>query len=199
MNYLAHLYLSFNHEEVLVGNFIADRVKGRQVLAYPPGIQTGIRLHRMIDTFTDGHPVVDISKSRIRERYRKFSGVVIDMYYDHFLATGWEKYSDIPLLDFTRQSYKTLFRHYFNIPARLQRTLPWMAAGNWLASYSEVENIGLALKGMSARIKFDSGIENGAVELKDNYEDFKKDFELFFPELVSFAKEMLVDLQEKQP
>lgn len=199
MNYLAHLYLSFNHEEVLVGNFIADRVKGRQVLAYPPGIQTGIKLHRMIDTFTDGHPVVGLSKSRIREKYRKFSGVVIDMYYDHFLASGWEKYSDLPLLDFTRRSYKTLFKYYFNIPPRLQRTLPWMAAGNWLASYSEVDNIGLALKGMSSRIKYDSGIENGAVELKSNYEDFKQDFELFFPELVSFAKETLVALQKKQP
>jgi acyl carrier protein phosphodiesterase len=198
MNYLAHLYLSFGNEEVLAGNFMADRVKGRQVLDYPQGIQTGIRLHRLIDSFTDQHPVVEISKSRIRERYRKFAGIVIDMYYDHYLAVNWRNYSDEPLLQFTRNSYKTLFRYYFVIPPRLRRILPWMAAGNWLVSYSEVDNIGLALKGLTTRIKVDSGIENGATELRLYYDDFRKDFEAFFPELVEYAKEALKKLQEEE-
>lgn len=196
MNYLAHLYLSFGDEEVMVGNFIADRVKGRQVLDYQPGIQTGIRLHRLIDSFTDHHPIVEISKSRIRERYRKFAGVVVDMYYDHYLAANWSNFSDEMLLHFTRSTYKTLFRYYFIIPPRLRRILPWMAAGNWLVSYGEVDNIGLALKGLTTRIKVDSGIENGATELRLYYDDFKQDFEAFFPEMIVYAKEALNNLRE---
>lgn len=196
MNYLAHLYLSFGNEEILVGNFIADRVKGKQVLNYQQGIQTGIRVHRLIDSFTDHHPVVEVSKSRIRERYHKFAGIVIDMYYDHYLAANWSKYSDEPLLQFTRNSYKTLFRYYFIIPPRLRRILPWMAAGNWLVSYGDIDNIGLALKGLTTRIKVDSGIENGATELRLYYNDFKKDFESFFPELVQYSREALKILEE---
>ncbi|MBE0637845.1 MAG: DUF479 domain-containing protein [Bacteroidales bacterium] len=196
MNYLAHLYLSFGNEEILVGNFIADRVKGKQVLNYQQGIQTGIRVHRLIDSFTDHHPVVEVSKSRIRERYHKFAGIVIDMYYDHYLAANWSKYSDEPLLQFTRNSYKTLFRYYFIIPPRLRRILPWMAAGNWLVSYGDIDNIGLALKGLTTRIKVDSGIENGATELRLYYNDFKKDFESFFPELVEYSREALKILEE---
>lgn len=196
MNYLAHLYLSFGNDEILVGNFIADRVKGRQVLDFPPGIQTGIRLHRLIDSFTDHHPMVEISKSRIRARYHKFAGIVIDMYYDHYLAANWNNYSGQPLLHFARNSYKTLFRYYFIIPPRLRRILPWMAAGNWLVSYGEVDNIGLALKGLTTRIKVDSGIEHGATELRLYYEDFRQDFESFFPELVEYSKGALEKLQE---
>lgn len=196
MNYLAHLYLSFGNDEVLVGNFIADKVKGRQVLDYPPGIQKGIVLHRRIDSFTDNHPIAGRSKARIRARYGKFSGIVVDMYYDHFLSVKWEEFSAVPFLQFTRNSYKTLFRYYFIMPPRLKRILPWMAAGNWLFSYRKVENIGLALEGMTSRINVDSGIENGATELKLYYEELRQDFEEFFPLLVAYAQEMLQQLDD---
>lgn len=188
MNYLAHLYLSFGHEEIMVGNYIADAVKGRQVQTYPEGIQHGIMLHRKIDTFTDNHPVVELSKSRIRTSYRKYSGVVIDMYYDHFLAAGWPAWSDVPLLQFTKLAYHTLFRYYMKMPFRMKRILPAMAIGNWLASYADVDNVGLALQGMSRRTNFDSGIENGKQQLIQHYDALKSDFDTFFPELVAYAQ-----------
>lgn len=191
MNYLAHLYLSFGHEEILVGNYIADAVKGRQVNSYPEGIRHGIMLHRMIDTYTDNHPLVDRSKSRIRAIYRKYSGVVIDMYYDHFLAAGWPAYADIPLLQFTKFAYRTLFKHYLKMPFRMQRILPAMAIGNWLASYADVDNVGLALVGMSRRTTFDSGIENGKQQLIEHYDALKSDFDAFFPELIDYAKSVI--------
>ena len=188
MNYLAHLYLSFKHEKIMVGNYIADAVKGRQIEKFPEEVQAGIRLHRKIDTFTDTHPIVENSKARIRQRYRKYAGVVIDMYYDHFLAAGWNDWSEETLLDFTRQSYKTLLKNYVVLPARMKRILPIMAAGNWLASYAEVGNISLALKGMSRRTKFDSGMEHAGEELKFHYDDLKNDFSDFFPELIDFSR-----------
>ena len=104
MNYLAHLYLSFGDEQLLVGNYIADAVKGRQIEQFLEGIKNGILLHRKIDEFTDNHPLVERSKSLIRSRYRKFAGVVVDMYYDHYLAAGWLDYADIPLQQFTKNA-----------------------------------------------------------------------------------------------
>jgi acyl carrier protein phosphodiesterase len=188
MNYLAHLYLSFGHEEIMVGNYIADAVKGKQIEKFTEKVQEGIRLHRDIDTFTDTHPIVENSKARIRHRYRKYAGVVIDMYYDHFLAAGWENWSEDSLFNFTRHSYKTLLKNYVVMPARMKRILPIMAAGNWLASYAEVGSISLALKGMSRRTKFDSGIENGGEDLKLHYKELQNDFSEFFPELIVFSK-----------
>lgn len=196
MNYLAHLYLSFNDEEIMVGNFIADAVKGRQIEAFPEKIRAGIKLHRLIDEFTDTHPVVEMSKSRIRANYRKYSGVVIDMYFDHYLAANWSEFSNQTLQQFTKNSYRMLFRYYVLMPARMKRILPMMAAGNWLASYAETENIGLALQGMSHRTKFISGIENGGADLKIHYQDLENDFRKFFPELMIFSSSFLSKEQD---
>lgn len=199
MNYLAHLFLSFGHEKIMVGNFIADKVKGKQWADYEPDIRTGILLHRLIDSFTDTHPAVKSSKARIRERYHKFSGIVTDMYYDHYLAVAWNNYTDKPLLQFTRDAYKTLFSYYFVLPAKLRRILPWMAAGNWLYSYIDPDNIGLALRGLASRINYtESGIENGGFELKLYYEDFRRDFECFFPEVIIYSVEQLQRLMISQ-
>ncbi len=191
MNYLAHLYLSFGDEKIMVGNYIADAVKGKQIEAYPESIKRGIVLHRKIDEYTDFHPVVAKSKEIIRHRYRKYAGVVIDMYYDHFLASGWQSYSEVSLQQFTKSAYRTLFKSYPLMPGKMKRVLPAMAIGNWLASYAHVDNIGLALKGMSMRTRFDSGMENGKDELVEFYDEFKAHFELFFPELIRFSKDFI--------
>ncbi len=188
MNYLAHLYLSFGEEEIMVGNFIADAIKGRQIEKYTGDILKGIRLHRQIDSYTDSHPMVAQSKARIRSQYRKYSGVVVDMYYDHFLAANWASYSDVSLQQFTKSAYRTLFKYYLKMPAKMKRILPAMAIGNWLASYADVDNIGLALRGMSTRTRFDSGIEHGKTELLLHYPELKKDFESFFPELIRYSQ-----------
>ncbi len=191
MNYLALLYLSFGHEEIMVGNYIADAVKGRQIERFSEQIQHGIRLHRSIDTFTDTHPIVENSKAHIGHRYRKYAGVVIDMFYNHFLAAEWEEYSSRDLIRFTGQSYKTLLKSWLIMLARMKRLLPIMAAGNWLASNAEAENVGLALKGMSRRTTFDSGIENGMEELKLHYDELKYDFSEYFPKLIDFSKNQI--------
>jgi len=196
MNYLAHQYLSFGDEEIMVGNYIADAIKGNQVKQYAGKILEGIKLHRNIDTFTDQHPLVCQSKERIRKRYRKYAGVVVDMYYDHYLAAGWKNYSDVPLQQFTKNTYRTLFKYYLLMPGKMKRILPAMAIGNWLASYTEVDNIGLALKGMSLRTRFDSGIENGRDELLAYYPELQNDFEAFFPDVIAYAKNIMSN-QEK--
>ena len=106
MNFLAHLFLSDENPEIMVGNFIADMVKGNSFLGYPTTIGKGIRIHRNIDKFTDSHPIVQLSKKRLRPNYRKYAGVIVDMFYDHLLAVDWHTYSPIPLASFAEKAYK---------------------------------------------------------------------------------------------
>ena len=187
MNYLAHLYLSGSDHDVIIGNLIADSVKGSKYKEYRPGIQKGILLHRKIDAFTDAHPAVEASKSRLRKKYHKFAGVIVDMFYDHFLAIEWERYSKADLYDTTVHAYEILLANFMILPARIKRILPFMLASNWLYSYKDLKMMERFFKGMSKRAAFYSGMEHAVDDLKDHYSDFKKDFESFFPELLTFV------------
>ncbi len=97
MNFLAHIYLSGNDTDLIIGNFIADGIKGKKYKKFSPGIQKGILLHREIDTFTDAHPIVRQSTKRLHKNYGHYSGIIVDILYDHFLAKNWSRYSDVPL------------------------------------------------------------------------------------------------------
>ena len=132
MNFLAHAYLSGNDDAILVGNFIADAVKGNSIDRFSEDIQKGIKLHREIDHFIDNHPVFHRSKQRLQKEYGKFSGVIIDIYYDHFLAKGWDTYSDKDLSEFALHVYRLMLENYSVLPPRSKRILPYMVIHNWL-------------------------------------------------------------------
>jgi len=193
MNFLAHIFLSGDDEEVMIGNFIADAVKGRDYLGYSDGIVKGILLHRRIDAFTDSHVVVGQSKQRLRPKYRKYAGVIVDMYYDHFLSKYWDNYSEISLSQFVDYAYG-LFQSWVDcLPSRIQLMLPHMIESDWLTSYTHLEGITRALKGLSRRTKYESGMEYAVGDLKQDYHEYKCEFELFFPELMDFSR-----LQQKE-
>jgi len=194
MNFLAHLYLSGEDEEIRFGNFIADAVKGRALLKYPPGIQNGIRLHRAIDTYTDQHPVVKSSITRLIPNYRKFSGIIVDIYYDHFLASNWSSYSDIALETFVQKAYKMLINNYGKLPARSKRILPFMITQNWLEGYRHFNAMERVFLGMSRRIKFRSGMEHAVEDLKKDYIEYEKEFFNFFPDVISHSEEFINNL-----
>lgn len=189
MNFLAHLYLSGENEETIIGNFIADHVKGNRINRYSPGIVAGIKLHREIDSFTDKHPVFLSSKQRLQEKYRKYSGVIVDMFYDHFLSANWRDYSGEDINTFTNRMYKIAIKRYFILPPKTKRILPFMAKSNWLVGYGSIEGIDRALKGMSGRTPFDSGMENATVDLKKDYDKYLTEFREFFPEVIRFSEE----------
>lgn len=194
MNFLAHIYLSGDEEELLIGNFIADSVKGKQAELYAPGIAKGIKLHRLIDHFTDTHPVVAETKARLRPRYRKFAPVIGDMFYDHFLAANFELYGTQPLPAYTQQVYRLIQRHFDLLPPRVQHMFPYMMQHNWLLSYAQLEGIGQALTGMSRRAAFESGMETATEELQENYALYAAEFTAFFPELVRYVEEVKPDI-----
>jgi acyl carrier protein phosphodiesterase len=189
VNFLAHLYLSGDHPQVMVGNFIGDFVKGRNLSdKYSPDIVRGIELHRAIDAFTDHHPVVRTSKARLWNRYRHYSGVITDIYFDHFLARQWDNFSTITLENFASQAYQHLIDRQAILPERVLHMLPYMMQGNWLLNYREVEGIRRALSGMARRATFVSHMEQAANDLTLSYPDFEGDFNLFFPELKSYSE-----------
>ena len=112
MNYLAHILLSGDNPEIIIGNFMADSIKGKQYKIYPEQVQIGVLLHRHIDTFTDNHHIVRQSTKRLHKKYSHYSGVIVDIFYDHFLAKNWDLYSAIPLDLFVQEVYQ-LFNNSF--------------------------------------------------------------------------------------
>ena len=184
MNFLAHIYLSGHNERVMVGNFIGDFVKGRNALAhYEREIVLGVELHRSIDQFTDTHKVVSESKNRLRPKYRHYSGVIVDVFYDHFLAKDWPNFHSELLPDFAERTYHTIEKFDPILPQAVKYMLPYMTKGNWLVNYSKVEGIHRALSGMARRTSHESKMDEAMGDLVKHYEEFRKEFYEFFPQL----------------
>lgn len=192
MNFLAHIYLSGNSAECSIGNFIADSVKGKQYAGFTEEMIRGIELHRKIDAFTDTHPVVAESKKRLYPNYSKYAPVIVDVYYDHYLATNWSSYSNIPLPQFANDFYYLLLQYKEILPYRIQRMIPYMQAQNWLLAYAEVEGIRAILSRMAKRTSFVSHMELAANDLQQHYGAFEQEFNLFFPELQAYVDTQLV-------
>jgi acyl carrier protein phosphodiesterase len=191
MNFLSHLYLSGNSEGLIIGNFIADSVKGSDLSYYPPEIQKGIMLHRKIDTFTDAHPIVEESKKRLRGRYRKYASVIVDIYYDHFLAANWPDHSSEELGQYAQRIYDLIQGNQILLPERSIHFTRYMVYYNILEAYSRLEGIDRVLKGMAERARFQSNMEHAIAELKEHYSLFEDEFKRFFPELKQFVNEQI--------
>ena len=187
MNYLAHFYLSDYKENLIIGNYIADDVKGKSYLDYPEKIQKGILLHRKIDDFTDNHNTVLNSKDLIRHHQRKYTPVVMDVFYDYFLAKNWENHSKDELKDFTNFVYKTLFKNIKHLPLKSQLRLSFMAKSNWLYNYRKIDGIDRALTGLSKRTNYNNNMSQAHIILKEKEDLLNTDFKQFFPELKEFV------------
>ncbi|NJN27309.1 MAG: DUF479 domain-containing protein [Cyclobacteriaceae bacterium] len=183
MNFLGHFYLSQHEPELIVGNFVADHVKGKKYLDYPAKISEGIMMHRYIDHYTDGHPLVRQGRQRLFDKYRHFSGVIIDMYYDHFLASLWEQYSQYSLATFANTIYNTIEAHLHILPERSKFLFPHMKSGNWLLRYATTEGLGQSLTGMSKRLHHHSKLELATEDLLEYYQEFKEEFEQFIVDI----------------
>ena len=191
MNYLAHLYLSGKNEEVLIGNFIADSVKGSKYKDYSIDIQRGIVLHRQIDTHTDAHPNFRTSTKRLHKNYGHYSGVIVDIFFDHFLAKNWKHYSSISLADYAQKCYAILNKNIQMMPEKAQYILPYMTKGNWLFSYAYIEGISSVLSGMNRRTNGRSGMDKATIELQQFYSEFEADFKIVFKDLKQISATFL--------
>lgn len=189
MNYLAHLYLSEPADDVLLGSLMGDFVKGPLDDRYGRAITHGIALHRKIDSFTDSHPVVHASKSRVSPERRRYAGIMVDMFYDHFLARYWTEFSEEPLSAFTQRVYRILAERRGDLPERLRLMAPNMMQTDWLGSYADIGSIHAALNRIGRRLKRENRLLDSADELEQQYSGFEQDFRAFFPHVIHFAGE----------
>ena len=183
MNFLAHIYLSGDNDLLKIGNFMADGIRGKHFENYPLEIQKGIILHRAIDTYTDAHPIFRQSTKKLHARYHHYAGVIIDIFYDHFLAKNWFKYSDEKLENFVEKFYQSLHDNYAVLSEKTQEIMPYMIQQNWLVSYKTVEGIKQILTQMDHRTKNESKMRFSSEELLEYYAEFESDFTLFFNDL----------------
>ncbi|MCC5920194.1 MAG: ACP phosphodiesterase [Cyclobacteriaceae bacterium] len=194
MNYLAHMFLSGNDESVMLGNYIGDFVKGKEIYTYDAPVKKGIVLHRAIDQFTDQHEIVRKGKKRLFEKYRHYSGVIIDIFYDHFLATRWNEYHSESLKDYTEWVYSIMKNRHEELPERALVMLSYMSKDNWLYHYSSIKGIALSLEGLSKRTPFRSKMENAHHDLVQNYAIFEEEFLSFFPQIQEFCSTQLKNM-----
>jgi acyl carrier protein phosphodiesterase len=183
MNFLAHIYLSGDNDLLKIGNFMADGIRGKQFETYPLEIQKGIILHRFIDTYTDAHPIFRKSTKRLHNNYHHYAGVIVDVFYDHFLAKNWSNYSNDSLVEFTNRFYQSLRNNHDFLSERTKGLMPYMIEHNWLMSYETVEGISRILTQMDSRTKNESKMRFSPNELNEYYSEFEQEFTTFFEDI----------------
>jgi acyl carrier protein phosphodiesterase len=187
VNWLAHVFLSTPDIDFRLGNLLADIVKRRDRAGMPAAFLDGVRQHQMIDLFADTHPIFYRSRARIGSEFRRASGILVDVFYDHFLALDWEQYAPEPLDAFTARLYADIRRHPISLPEHARAAVEGMIADDWLGSYRHLDGIAESLRRVSLRLLFrtgrDLGLERGVAELVNHFDELRADFAEFFPRL----------------
>ncbi len=196
MNFLAHIYLSGDNDGIKIGNFMADSVRGHSYENYPDDLKIGILLHRFIDSFTDAHPVYRQSKHRLHEKYGHYSGVIMDIFYDHFLAKNWNRFSDEPLEVYAENFYALLRDNYEILTDKVKGMMPYMIARNWLVSYASIAGLEMILFQMDYKTQHRVAMHESIVELQAFYTDFETEFFTFFEELEQGCKQKMDELKK---
>lgn len=193
MNFLAHIYLSGDNDLIKLGNFMADGIHGKPD-NFPADVQKGITLHRAIDTYTDAHPIFRQGTKRLHAAYHHYAGVIMDIFYDHFLAKNWADYSDVPLAEYVASFYQSLNDNYDLLTDRAKGMMPHMIQYDWLGSYVTVDGIGRILKQMDHRTKNRSGMGNSVNELLEHYDAYELEFRDFFIDIKKHVQKKLATL-----
>jgi len=188
MNFLAHAFLARDDADLMLGSLMGDFVKGPLDDRYGPAITRGLILHRSVDTYTDSHALVARSRARVGPARRRYAGILVDLFYDHYLARNWSEYTTVPLDRFTDSVYANLLTRSHLLPERLQRIAPHMARTDWLGSYRDTAAVGEALDRIGSRLKRGNGLLGSVEDLVENYAGLEQDFRAFFPEAMQFAQ-----------
>ncbi len=173
---------------------MADGVRGKQYENFPIDIQKGILLHRAIDTFTDAHPIFRQSTKKLHSRYHHYAGVIVDMYYDHFLAKNWTNYHSENLTNYADNFYQSLTDNFPILTLKTQNLLPYMMEYNWLVNYQSIHGLERILSQMDQRTKNQSLMRFATEELVAQYDEFESEFSLFYEEVQQFSNNKLNEL-----
>ena len=188
MNHLAHLFLAGDTAESLIGNLAGDFVKGPLGERFPPAIHEGIMQHRRVDAYTDSHPAVAAFRRVLTPEHGHYARVIADMFLDHFLALRFEEFAGEPLETFLARTWRTIDPHVESLPGMLRYVYPRMRDEQWLESYRELDGIHLALTNISRRFTRKPHLETATRHLRDSRVELERRFEMFFPDVVTFAR-----------
>jgi acyl carrier protein phosphodiesterase len=190
MNFLAHLYLTRDlSEEIVIGNFIADAVKGKNRYSeYPTAVQIGMDIHREIDSFSDFHPKFKEGAALLYPNYGKYAGIIMDIFYDHILASEWNTYHPQPLNEFAFVQYNLIERHFDLLPEFTKYWFTVMKNDNLLSAYAEESGIDDVLQRMDSRTGNVSGMSGAGQELRAFKNQISADFEILFKDLQEHLK-----------
>jgi acyl carrier protein phosphodiesterase len=186
VNYLFHIYLSGDDPDILTGNFMGDFIKGPLGEIYPPRLRIGLELHRSIDSFAQRHPAFTRSRLRLDQSFGLYRGILVDLYYDHFLASGWSDRSQQPLLSYLDQARSKIEERRRYLPERLQGLVP-IIFEEMIPSYCDADGVGRALARMSRRVRRTNPLAGGGAELMRHYDGLREDFLEFLPDISQFA------------
>ncbi|MBL7922485.1 MAG: DUF479 domain-containing protein [Bacteroidia bacterium] len=184
MNYLAHAFLSNNNTDLLIGNFIADHLRGNDFKDYSPQIIQGIHLHRRIDSFTDSHEKFKASKRLFYDGFEKYSGILIDIYFDHLLAKNFSNYSALPLKEFCDKVYMIYTQNQKLLPKSSSNFLEYVLKNNIYYEYSYLEGIERVLFHLSHRIKHQVMLNESVALFKQHEKELQENFLVFFKDAV---------------
>lgn len=194
MNYLAHAYLSFGNEEVLLGNMMSDYIKGKKQFLYPPVIHNGIVLHRMIDAFTDAHPATQKAKEVFKGAYRLYSGAFVDVAYDHFLATDANEFSKESLNHFSKKTYEALSRQQQHMPDVYKKVFFYMRTQNWLYGYYTRRGIHQSFGGLVKRAAYLQDSAPAIDLFEKNYTRLAECYQVFWKDVKPYALQKMKEL-----
>jgi acyl carrier protein phosphodiesterase len=189
MNILAHMYLSGGINELMLGNFMGDFVKGNQYLNFPEPIQQGIVLHRKIDDFTDKHELHRLSRDRFRAKYGLHSGIVVDIVYDHFLAKYWGQYHPQELEAYSADVYRYITQNEHWLPQRLKEITPFIIKNNWLVLYKSLSGLENVLKGMANRTSLPDHVLFAMDIIEKEQVMLRQEFQELFDSLVKMVNQ----------
>lgn len=196
MNYLAHAFLSFNDEKLLVGNLLGDFVKGRKSFeSYSDDIQKGILLHRHIDYYSDNHLILKQSIQRLKPTQSRYAPVVVDILYDYFLANNWALFSDESIEAFANRTYRQLENNFDLMPQKVQNIFSRMIEGDWLINYQDESGIDYTFQRITTRVTNENNMLNAIDDLRTHKADLNEDFKLFFPDLIKSTKDKIIELK----
>lgn len=188
MNFLAHLYLSGDSDEIKLGNFIGDYVKGNKHLKYPEMVAYGIRMHRSIDSFTDQHQDVREFISILKPGYGRYAGIVADVFLDHFLASNWNDYSPYTLHRFSKQAHAVFLSNFMLLPFRVKQFLPFLIQHKRLESYAQRDSMFQVLEIMSRRTSLPANSQWALEVLHQEYDRFEALFRSFFANITDYVE-----------
>jgi len=187
MNFLAHLFLSGNDDDIKLGNFSGDFLKGNSYLDFPPKFQKGVLLHRSIDSYTDSHAIVRNCKTYFAEKYQKYAGVVVDIAFDHFLIQTWPLFTTQPLSEFIEHTHALLQLRSDDLPRGAQKIVPNFIKKRWLETYHSTSGLELVYSRMAIRTSLPAYPGFAIRVIRENYNVFLNEFINFFYQIIKYV------------